>query len=374
MQGTISFARPVMDFTGNSGIGQERTSKADEVGPAVADDLFGKAGVVDAVAGDDGPGDGGLHAACKMYEGTSRHVHGDLGQHGLVPPPRDTEGVNPVLLEHVGKLGGLLVGVAACHEIVSGDTENHGVAGPDGLTDCPGHLDAEAHAPVGAPAVLVGPLVGQRREELRDQVACARKNLDGVEAGLLCPDGGLREVGNGVLNIVEGHFPGDFPGDGRSDRGGCDGLPADHAGADVAASMEELGGNEGAVAVHGVRDLFQAGDEAVVAQADHLFHAACVLIDRAAPDEDQRRAAACALLVEGHETVRHLALVVAVAEVHGRHDDAVLECKRPYLDRRKKMLHDGSPFSLPFASPFHKGGSRGICVFRKVIPAEAGIH
>ena len=64
MQGTISFARPVMAFRGNSGSARS-ARETDEIGAAVADDLLGKTGVVDSVAGDDGFCDSSLYAACR---------------------------------------------------------------------------------------------------------------------------------------------------------------------------------------------------------------------------------------------------------------------------------------------------------------------
>jgi len=107
--------------------------------------------------------------------------------------------------------------------------------------------------------------------------------------------------------------------------------------------VEQLRGNEGVAAVDSLRQFFQPRDEAIIAYADHLLHAARVLVNRASPRKEKGGTPSGALLVEGHKTFRHFTLVVAVAEMHRRHDDAVLQGKRSDLDGRKEIIHGGSP-------------------------------
>jgi len=108
--------------------------------------------------------------------------------------------------------------------------------------------------------------------------------------------------------------------------------------------VEQLGRDQGVVPVGRFGEPGKTRDEPVLAEPDHSLHAAGVPVHGAAPDEKKGRPALCPLLVERHETVRHLALLVAVTQMHGRHDDAVLQGERPDLDGRKEVFH-GMPSS-----------------------------
>ena len=59
----------------------------------------------------------------------------------------------------------------------------------NGLID----FDGKAHATLQRPAIAIGPLVGERRQEIVDQITVRRMNFDHVEADPVGAFGGLGE-------------------------------------------------------------------------------------------------------------------------------------------------------------------------------------
>ena len=151
------------------------------------------------------------------------------------------------------------------------------VVGPRGA-DGVGRLDEQPGAVLQRAAVLVVALVGQRREELVQQVAVGGVQLDDVEAGVVGPAGGRGERRGDARDLVEGQrVRRREAGERRGRR--ADGRPAAlvrrHGAAPggergerrrLAARVRQLHADQRAALVHEVGDPAPLGDVQVVPQ------------------------------------------------------------------------------------------------------------
>ena len=94
----------------------------------------------------------------------------------------------------------LLPAHAARHEVVAAVADADDELGPDGVADGPQHLADEAAAVLEGAAVLVRALVGERREEVLEEMPAVEGDVAAVVAALLEPDGG---GGPGVDHLAD---------------------------------------------------------------------------------------------------------------------------------------------------------------------------
>ena len=164
------------------------------------------------------------------------------------------------------------VGHAAGEIVVDRDAKDHRHAAHRGL-DRAQHVEPEARAVFERAAVVVGAPVLERGEELRDQVAVGGVDLDAIEAGLLRARGGLRERRHRRGDARARHFlrHDGLVGD-LVDRMRNRGRRHRRLAADVAprmpAAMAELDRRLGAAAMDRIDEAREAGQEAVVIDAE----------------------------------------------------------------------------------------------------------
>ena len=99
----------------------------------------------------------------------------------------------PDRLQPARELDRLLERPAALDPVGRRDADEDRKRGGPGLAQRPGHGQREAHAILEAPAELIVAMVGQRREELVQEVAVRGVQFDHVEARSPRTCGGLRE-------------------------------------------------------------------------------------------------------------------------------------------------------------------------------------
>mmetsp|Transcript_2295 Transcript_2295/g.3483 ORF Transcript_2295/g.3483 Transcript_2295/m.3483 type:complete len:236 (+) Transcript_2295:763-1470(+) len=147
---------------------------------------------------------------------------------------REVEGVE--LLDHVTK-GLIRLFIGAVEEIVEGAEANADPISAYGVDDGLDYLQAEARAVLDGPAVRVRTLVGRTLEELVDQVAVGSVDFDAVEPGFNRVLGGLCEIRNKTLDLLDSQGAGSGVVDGTlgsvhlviltgadGDSGGSDGV------------------------------------------------------------------------------------------------------------------------------------------------------
>jgi hypothetical protein len=143
--------------------------------------------------------------------------------------------------------------IPACAEglgdpICGGDADKDGqMLGPRGA-DSFYYLKGKTDAIFEASAVLVGALIGERGEELVQEIAVGSVDLDEVEASGEGSVGGGNEVGDDLVHAGAVECCGQRIGFVKADSGGCYGLPT------------AFGGRHGAYGIPGERHAgFAAG-------------------------------------------------------------------------------------------------------------------
>ena len=208
-------------------VAEELTSEQDEVGLTGANDLirlgwFGDHS--DGSGGDLGLAVDGL-GVVDLVAGADWDLLG-----GVVATGGDVYEIDICLLEEFGEGDGLGE-VPACAEglgspVGGGDADEKrqvlGPGGADGFDD----FEGEASAVFEAAAVFVGAVVGERREELVQEVAVGGVYLDEVEAGGEGAMGCCDEVGDDLVHAGAIECGGEGVGLVEADGGGGDGLPA----------------------------------------------------------------------------------------------------------------------------------------------------
>ena len=222
--------------------------------------------------------------------------------------------------------------------------------GADGRGDRGRDLDDEACAALGRAAVGVGADVAAVREELLQQVAVGRVQLDAVEPRVDGAAGGVDELRDdaGQLVGLEGarldevlHAVGREDLAGGPDRGRPDRRQAGDRRVADAAGVHELRDDRAAARVHGVGDQAPARDLLVGVQARR---ARVALADRGglrALGDDQPGAGALGVVL-GVQRGRDAAGAGAVAR-HRRHHEAVGELELAEAVGGEQVRGHGTP-------------------------------
>ena len=176
------------------GVGQDLAGQADEVGLAFGQDLLAVLGVAQRVARDDrdlhgllhrlgGVGRPALRVGRRVEAGAGAllHAHGQVDRRAAGP------------LQDLRRLDPLLHAAAALAPLLERVADEDRVALAALLLDRVDDGEREAHPVLEAAPEPVGAHVEERAHELGEQVAVRGVELDGVEAGLLDPPGGLAE-------------------------------------------------------------------------------------------------------------------------------------------------------------------------------------
>ena len=305
----------------------------DEVGLAVAEDAFRLGGLDDPARGDDGyVAHGALDALGKMDEGhgTPGHVGELLGHAHVVvlDAVGDAQIVEVArVLQPARDLGRLVELQAVGDELVGAEPEAEGHAGADGFADGRGELQREARPVLEAAAVLVGPEVGRRRNELGDEEAVRAVNLNAVHAGALHVDGAADPPFDELADLGLAHLMGDFGEPGKPDAGGGpDRLLGVHAGG-AQAGVDELGEDLRAVLVYGAGDLAIVRDRFLVPRLDGGAASPCGGVHPGVFQDDEADAAASPRGLIGGEGGRG-AVVGAQPGGVGRADHTVTHLDR----------------------------------------------
>ncbi len=189
---------------GEIGIDQMRACERHQVRAAGRDDR------VDLVGGGDGPhahgGEPGL-VADLVGERSLEHAAEHRLRVGCGLPGRDVDEVAAGLGEQACDLDRFVAGHPAVRPIGRRDANRHRLLVRPRLAHRPERLEREAHAVLERTAVVVGAVIGERRDEARQQIAVRGVHLDHVEAGAV---GALHRadiVGDHLVHVRSGHFP-----------------------------------------------------------------------------------------------------------------------------------------------------------------------
>ena len=215
--------------------------------------------------------------------------------------------------------------------LVRAETENDGEVRSADSFDL---LDDLYREEVAVYAVVVDTVVGNRGQELHDQVAVGPVYLDRVKACHFGPSGSLPEIFDILVHFLGRQRPGsEFCGDGfavdTADLAGADGLfdPGLHA------RVDQLQDRAGAVVLDRVGDPGKARHELVIADIYRAGDLKAGLIDVGSFDRDHAGAASGSGRIVLHELIRDFTVRSCEQRRHGGHIDAVLHCHTADLDR-----------------------------------------
>ena len=171
---------------GPVGITEHLASEEDEIGPALGDDCVGLMRVGDHA--NCGSGNGSFGADARGKGSLETGTDGDSCVRSQAARG-DVDEVDAVSAKMASESDGLIGGPAAFNPVGGRDADKEGEVGrpcgSDGIDD----LQEEACAAFEAAAVSIGALIGERREELMQQIAVSGMDLNEVEAsgeGPLC--------------------------------------------------------------------------------------------------------------------------------------------------------------------------------------------
>ena len=228
---------------------------------------------------------------------------------------------------------------AALRAIERGDAEEERLMGGPDLANRLGDLKREAHPPsqVAAIAIIAG--IGDGREEGGDEIAMRAMHLGDIKARRIGAARGGDEIGDDAGNAALAqhrrrdpigadrlarhahHRPGVVA---AGDIGGGQRAIAGKGGLHraLAAGMGELDGGHAALGLEEAGDALEAGDLAIMPQANIAIGDPAGGLHRAGLGEDGAGAAEGEFAVMGDVEIIHLAILGAVLH-HGRDDDAV---------------------------------------------------
>lgn len=209
------------------GIAEHLAGEEDQIGLTLADDCIGLMRVGDHADGRGGNCGFGADARGKrsLETGTGR----DFGVRNQASG-RDVDEVDAMSAEEACESDRVIWRPAALSPIRRRDADEEGEVGRPNCADCVDDLKQEARAVFEAAAVGIRAVIGERRQELMEQIAVGSVDLNEVEAcsvGALCRPCESRDDGvdAGLVECLRG---GVVRGDGDCARG--DGLPAPFGG------------------------------------------------------------------------------------------------------------------------------------------------
>jgi len=236
--------------------------------------------------------------------------HPVIGDAERVQPPRD--------------LQQLLAREAALDEMVAAVPQADDEVAAHRVAECAQHLGGQAQAVLEAAAVLVGARVGERRDEVLEQVAAVERDVGAVVAALLEPHGRRRPRVDHLADLGPGHDVGPLAVPflprvrGRPQRRA--GVPRVAA----AAAVRDLRQAERAVTVDRVAHLAELRDDAVVPVVDLAPVVDRRRVDARGAEHHHHAAAALRLLLVVADVALGDVALLAEGGAVRRGDDAVL--------------------------------------------------
>ena len=225
-------------------------------------------------------------------------------------------------LDEAGDLDGVVDRRATLDQLVAADAHAERQAVADHPADGADDVDQHPAAVEQRAAVLVGALVGGRRQEAADDRRVAALQFDAVEPTLGAVLGDPRVPGDDLVDLGVGHrlwhLAKQRIGDGRRRPHR---QPRVHR-ACLAAVVVDLGEDRHAVTMNSVGDRAVAGDHVAVEAVDQLLVRPIGRMRRVLLGDDQPRAAGRTGRVVGRVLLGRLAVAGVVGEV-GAEDDAV---------------------------------------------------
>ena len=350
---------PRADFLDPLRIGDQRAAERDKIGLAARHRRFRGRRIAEAADRDDRHADVLFHVGGEIEKGRVRQAH--RRQHDLrrgqraIMPGGDVQRVGAGRRGPDRDLPAFAIGQPAGKEILDRQPINHAEARHRRLHRAQ-HIEPEAGAVFERAAIVVGAAVFERRVKLRNQIAVRGVNFDAIEAGLLralCGgDIGGRRRGDARLGHLlrndglERRFIDRMRNCRRRDRR----FAAD-VDAGMAAAMAELDRGLGAAAMDFPDQPRQAGNEAIVIDADLVAAMPAALFRRRHFHGDQPGAAAHPRHVIGDAVVGDEAFGVRRARRHRRHDDAVFDFDRPDTGRSEEDVASLRQLAVSGISP-----------------------
>jgi len=265
-------------MNGPVGVAQHFACEQHEIGLTFGDDRVGLMRIGDHADG--GGGNSRFRADARGEGNLEAGADGDFGV-GSETARGDVDEVDAAGAKQAGEGDGFVGRPAAIDPVGCGDSDEEREVSRPSAANCIDDLEQEVGAVFKAAAVGVGALVGERREELVEQIAVRGVDLDDVES---CGVGALRGLGKGLndgvdARLIEG-LRGGVVGCEWNGAGG-NWLPATvrgwnhmfspcggrgHGG--LASGMGELNAGAYALAVDEVDDAPEARDVAVLVDAE----------------------------------------------------------------------------------------------------------
>ena len=212
---------------GPVGIAEHFASEEDEIGLALGNDCIGLKRVGDHANGSSG--NGGFGADARGKGSLKTGTDGDLCVRNQAARG-DVDEVDAVSTQETGERDGLVGRPAVVNPVGGRDADKKREVGWPGSADGVDDLQEEAGAVLEAAAVSIGALIGERREELMQQIAVGSVDLNEVEAGGKGAFCRLREGRDDGVDTGLVERLGDCIVGGKGDRARGDGLPATFGG------------------------------------------------------------------------------------------------------------------------------------------------
>src|ERR1700733_1258651 len=178
---------------------EHAAGERDHIGLAGSDDFFGVARFGDQSDGHRGHAGGLLDRLRKRQLIAGRQWNFLQGRY---PAGGDVDPVDAAFFQLLGKLDGLFEVPAALDPVGRRDLDAHRLFRRKHRAHGIEHFERITHPVLQGPAIFIGALVGDRRQELVQQIAVRAMQLDGVDTQ---PAGAPRGFDEGLANALEPH-------------------------------------------------------------------------------------------------------------------------------------------------------------------------